>query len=389
MNINYNISFEVACAIGTLGVSFVIFLYYYLFRFTKVVGYRFSDRLGAQESGKCADVSVVVVVGDDLDYIENGIPLLLNQKYEGNFEVIVVHDSPEDERSISMLDIMASQNSQLYLTRIKRDGKFTHTQKLAITVGLKAARYPNVILTEPSGYVASDKWLGFMASGFISENSLVCGVGYRAYAKGILNQITRAIETTESFITLSCAVAQKPYMAQSATNMGYTTKMFFGSGGFRNYLRYNGGNNDLFVQGLKGKIDNCSVIMNPQAAVHIKDRTQGLSKWYQSRKFNSYSRRYYPMGVRMFSAVHSISSLMFWLSIGMLLWMQQMPLYIAAGSIVVARFAIMILVARGLSKRTGIKVPYITYLLSDIFIFIDNLVLSIIRRVKPNRGLWL
>lgn len=389
MNIISDINIETALLLALLALSFLIFLYYYLFNFKRVVGYKFNKRLPSELRDLNPDVSIVVVVGDDIDYIENVLPQLLNQKYDGNFNIVVVHDSPDSETSINLLDELDSKHDNLYLTRIKADPKFKHTPKLPITIGVKAAKYDNILFTTTAAYPSSDRWLSFMAKGFVYRNTLVVGYSYTPKYKGILNSMTRAIEIVDSLLALTKSIDQQPYSVQSTSNMGYTSSLFFSKNGFGDHLRYNKGEGDLFIQRIAENIETSSTILHPDASMVNRESLDSFGSWYSRRKYNTHSRIYYPLSTRLYMNMLPISSVLFWLSAVASSILGGLYVMAAVGVVILLRILVMTIVLRKLSKRTGCKVPYFTYFISDIIIFVDYLILDILRRITPNKSLWL
>lgn len=389
MNIILDISIETAILLAIFALSFFIFLYYYLYNFKRVVNYKFTKRIPKELRDLSPDVSVVVVIGDDIEYIERGLPLLINQKYDGNFNIVIVHDSPDSDISISMLDEIDSKNENVYLTRIKADPKFRHTPKLAITIGVKASKYNNILFTTTAAYPSSDRWLSYMAKGFVYDSSLVVGYSHTPKRKGLRNKMTRSIEILDSLLALTKVIGQHPYSVQSCSNMGYTQPLFFSKNGFGSYLRYNKGEGDLFIQRIAPNIELSGAILHPDATMENRELADNFGNWYSRRKYNTHARRYYPLSTKLYLGMLPISTMIFWLSAVGASILGGVYIMAIVGFIVLLKIAIMVTVLRKLSKRTGCNVPYFTYLITDITIFVDYLILTILRRLTPNRSLWL
>lgn len=117
-------------------------------------------------------VSIVVVVRENAYYfIENTLPLLLAQQYH-QFEVVVVDCSYDDEISLQ-LNEMSMQYPHLKLTRINPQPNYEHSNKLALTVGIKAATYEHLLFTTIDCYPTSQRWLSIMAKGFICGDVVI------------------------------------------------------------------------------------------------------------------------------------------------------------------------------------------------------------------------
>lgn len=73
-------------------------------------------------------------------------PLFLSQDYP-DYEVIVVNDG-EDSDSEDVLKILSSENKHLYYTYVPVDTQYLSHKKLALTMGIKAAKNDILLFTE-------------------------------------------------------------------------------------------------------------------------------------------------------------------------------------------------------------------------------------------------
>ena len=69
--------------------------------------------------------------------------------------------------------------------------KFKHGKKLAVTIGIKAARHDHLIMTDADCYPRSDQWLQLMASHLSGKKEIVLGYGGYERRKGLLNALIR------------------------------------------------------------------------------------------------------------------------------------------------------------------------------------------------------
>jgi biofilm PGA synthesis N-glycosyltransferase PgaC len=75
--------------------------------------------------------------------------------------VIVVNDSSTDGTEELLAELSVTYKHLRY-TSIPVNEKFLHGKKLALTIGLKAARHDHVVLTDADCYPLSDQWLQIM-----------------------------------------------------------------------------------------------------------------------------------------------------------------------------------------------------------------------------------
>lgn len=231
--------------VGLIGAALVFFfiqLHYYLGRYGRLP--RFRNNRGIRQDIPSPPVSVVVVVrGNSFYFIEHTLPLLLGQQYD-EFEVVLVDCSYDDEIG-EILREKSLVVPNLHVTCIRQQSHHEHSIKLALTVGIKAARYEHLIFTTQDSYPVSEKWLSLMAKGFICGDVVIgyCGIEPK---KGMANRWMRCSRLMTSVRYLSAATRGKTFRG-TEHNIGYTKSLYFDSRGF-NHLNMNIGVDDLFIQ---------------------------------------------------------------------------------------------------------------------------------------------
>lgn len=130
-------------------------------------------------------VTVLITAHDNLQELERNLPMFLRQQYTADYQVIVVCQSTDGETQ-DYLKRMAAENSHLYYTFIPESSRYMSRKKLQITLGVKAAKYEWIILTEPTCKPENDKWLATMARQCHEPNHMVLGyVGFDNETKGV------------------------------------------------------------------------------------------------------------------------------------------------------------------------------------------------------------
>lgn len=127
-------------------------------------------------------LSVIITPHDEPEALERNLPSMMAQKYEPGFQIIVIIEEGEGEteevlkRFQHSLDETQS-NCSIYVTYIPQSSRYVSRKKLAMTLGIKAAKTDWILLTEPTVKPASDTWLQTMAENCTEDNSLVLGYG--------------------------------------------------------------------------------------------------------------------------------------------------------------------------------------------------------------------
>ena len=106
-------------------------------------------------------VTILITAHDNLPELERNLHTFLEQKYPADYQVVVVCQSSDGE-TIDFLKRQSSENPHLYYTFIPESSRYMSRKKLQITVGVKAAKYEWILLTEPACMACSKDWLASM-----------------------------------------------------------------------------------------------------------------------------------------------------------------------------------------------------------------------------------
>lgn len=192
--------------------------------------------------------SVVVYSRSDADMLAKSLPAILDQKFDGRFEVIVVNDG-----NVSDLDTVVAQlkakHHNLYLTFTPDGSRVLSSKKLAVTLGVKAAKGDVIVLTDATAMVATDTWLQNMVKPFM-DSSVEVVLGYNRPAMPEGRWRGRLLHTFDSAADavawMSSALSGRPYRGCSS-NMSFRRQLFFDHKGFSQSLNLRYGIDDLFV----------------------------------------------------------------------------------------------------------------------------------------------
>jgi biofilm PGA synthesis N-glycosyltransferase PgaC len=154
--------------------------------------------------------------------LEQLIPFLMDQDHK-EFEVVVVNDRSEDD-TWEMLQWMKPEHPRLRPVNIQADEKFSYGKKIALGVGVRAAKYPHVLLTDADCMPVGRDWISTMARASARASSIV--IGHSPYeAQSRLHQPAGAVRRhcMKAMQYISFAMAGLPYMGVGR-NLGYTQR---------------------------------------------------------------------------------------------------------------------------------------------------------------------
>ena len=211
-------------------------------------------------------VSVIICARNEDENLTEFLPKILTQEYP-EFEVIVVNDCSWDNTE-TVIDEFARIFPNLKKISIKEDENYKHGKKFAVLVGIKGAKYENLVFTDADCYPSSNTWLKEMASGFTSKKEILLGYGAYIKTHGFLNKLIRFDTFTIALRYLSAGMKGKAYMGVGR-NLGYKKSLFFKHKGFSSHYHINSGDDDLFVNEAATK-ENTNVCISHNSITHSK-----------------------------------------------------------------------------------------------------------------------
>lgn len=122
-------------------------------------------------------VSIIFTPHDNAEELSKNLPCYLDQHYPTDFQVIVV--APQNDHETSDVLKRFAGNKRLYTTFIPESSRYMSRKKLAITLGVKAAKHDWVMMADICCRPQSEDWLQTIASNCTAGKELV--VGYTRY----------------------------------------------------------------------------------------------------------------------------------------------------------------------------------------------------------------
>lgn len=212
-------------------------------------------------------VSVVVYTSDDAEGLRRCLPAILGQHYEAPFEVIVVNEGQTDT-VVPVVERLKAIHDNLYLTFTPNGSRRLSCKKLALMIGIKAARYPVVVQTTSSARIESDEWLAALVAPFANQAiRVVLGFSFlSADNDRAFGRRTRAFNSVADDVAwLEAALAGHPYRG-TELNIAYTRQAFFDNRGFSRSLNLKNGDDDIFISEI-ARADNTAVVVSPDTIV--------------------------------------------------------------------------------------------------------------------------
>ncbi len=358
----------------------LIQIFYYIFFFGKFN--RFTKNLSYHEGSNLPPLSVIICAKNESQNLEKNLPLVLNQKYPQDFQVIVVNDASEDDTDL-ILARFKQKYSNLYYTTIPYDKIFRHGKKLAVTIGVKAAKYEHMVFTDADCIPASENWLNYMAHGFSDDHEIVLGFGAYKKEKGLLNTWLRYDTFYIGLMYLSFALRSIPYMGVGR-NMAYTKSLFQKHQGFKSHQHIMSGDDDLFIQNAATS-KNTNIVILPEAHT-LSEPSKTFKEWKRQKTRHLTTSPYYKGKIKFLLGLESISRQFFW---GISLISIFFPTFaLTVLFLIIIKLIVQLSILRIASKRLGQNKIYWSSIVLDFLLPIVTAILFLGSKRKANKNKW-
>lgn len=118
--------------------------------------------------------SVIMTVFDNGNDLEQHLPAFLTQTYEPGYEVIVVDESSTDNTD-DVLKLLKQQYPHLYTTFLPKPDIHIIRKRLALTIGVKAAKNERIIFSNINAFPQDETWLQTIADNLGNASGIMLG----------------------------------------------------------------------------------------------------------------------------------------------------------------------------------------------------------------------
>ncbi len=254
-------------------------------------------------------VTVVVVARNEQENLKELLPLLDTQDYP-DYEVLVMDDRSYDGTH-DYLKEEAEVFQHVRFIRIETTPEHVTPKKYALTIALKKALNPVVLLTDADCRPEGPHWISGMISHWrSSQQGIVLGFSPYFRRSGFLNFLIRSETLFTAVQYLSLALAGRPYMGVGR-NLMYRRQLFFDNRGFYTHLSIMGGDDDLLMNEVANG-DNTVVSLNPDTFVWSIPK-ETWSEWRRQKRRHLNVGRFYKPGHKWRLGLLTSSHVFSWL----------------------------------------------------------------------------
>lgn len=251
MYISFNITPSILILSGILLLFCIILIlwkYYNLSSLRKSITESDSINKLCKESNysESDGVSVIVFSDNNIRDLVQNLPKIIDQDYP-LFEIIVVNDG-KNEAINDFIDRLSLDHNNLRYSYTPNDARNLSRKKLALMIGIKAAKYDIILTTNSNCHPQSNKWISSIARHFQPETDVVIGYSHIPESSDTKkwNLLRSYLTLCNSVKYLVQAIRHKPYRGTS-DNLAYRKNLFFKNKGFSHSMHLHYGEDDIFV----------------------------------------------------------------------------------------------------------------------------------------------
>jgi biofilm PGA synthesis N-glycosyltransferase PgaC len=304
---DYNIAIQLLIIV--YAGCFCIQLIYWSLVFPRILFYK-----PARPVDRRFPVSVIICARDEEANLRTNLPRILGQDYP-EFEVIVVNDASADGTE-DLLYAMQRQYPHLRYTFIRESDHTREGKKLALTIGIKAAKHDWVLLTDADCAPETDQWISCMQQNFTENREIVLAYGGYRRDKGLVSLLSRYEAFFNALQYFGLALAGHPYMG-TGRNLAYRRQLFFENKGFATHYELASGDDDLFINEVARKT-NTGIEIRPESFTWT-DPERTWKRWYYQKRRHLTTGPRYRFATKLVLGLELMSRMVFYAAFMVLL----------------------------------------------------------------------
>jgi len=252
-------------------------------------------------------ISVIICAKNEAKNLQEFLPIITNQNYS-NYEIVLINDASTDE-TLEVMTSFKELHPKIKIVNVKNNEAFWGNKKYALTLGIKAATYKHLLLTDADCKPLSNLWIQNMANQFSEEKSIVLGYGKYKVKSSFVNLLVRFETLLTALQYFTYAKMGSPYMGVGR-NLAYTKDEFFKTNGFINHMQVKSGDDDLFIQEAATK-SNTTTSLNSTSFTESNPPTT-LKEWFRQKRRHVSTASHYKFKHKFFLGLFYFTKLTFY-----------------------------------------------------------------------------
>lgn len=328
-----DLSLAVWLLLGVVLLTALFMLTVYYCKLKKIITVASAEPADRQEAPA---VSVIVYSSGNAERLEALVPEIYAQEYPGEMEVIVVN-AGRNENVKDAVTRLQHTYRKLYATFTTDQSRNLSHKKLAVTLGIKAAKNDVVVLTNDMVSIPSTQWLRLMTAPMNNPHTeVVIGHAYivpecdtvHGHGMRLFNMAADAV----SYIT---GVLDRGTYRGNRNNLAYRRELFFRHKGFHKSLNLHDGDDDIFINEVSTP-HNTAVVVNKDAILGVTV-PNARHAYRQEREARVFTGRQLRKRTRHFMSLCT-AMMWIWLACSVtsvtLAWPNLLPVAVVAASVI-------------------------------------------------------
>ncbi len=379
LNVIYQPEFPYLLYIAAIlfAFSFLVQMVFYLGLFSRIRG----AGKNVRDKRKDIPLSVIICARNEEENLRKYLEDILTQQHS-DYEVIVVNDCSTDDTEL-VIGSFIQKYKHLKTTTITPDKKFTHGKKLAITIGIKAAKNEWLVFTDADCKPAGKFWLKKLQRHFTEDIDIILGYGGYIHTSSLLNNYIRYDTMVSAMQYFTFALLGDPYMGVGR-NLAYRKSLFFEKKGFAKHYDLLSGDDDLFVNENATRT-NTAVEISKESITYTEAK-KGVQEWFRQKKRHmSSSRRYrfrhkFLLGMEMFTR-----GLFFSMMVGLLFFKFY---YLIVLSVIVVRLIIQLIIFKIVINKLKERNIWLSSIFFDLISLFINFIIYLSSSISARKLKW-
>ncbi len=237
-------------------------------------------------------ISVIVAANNELEKLKILLPALQEQKYNQDWELIIVLDRCSDD-SLKYLKNVKEKFDRLIILEQKQSDipPESSAKKNALLRAIERAQYDLILQTDADCYPKTDFWIQEMGGSLNEGDAFVIGLSPYEKAPGFLNKIIQYDTAWTSGSMIYFARKGKAYMSLGRNQM-FLKSYFQNKGGFGENIKLPFGDDDLLIQYLDPQKKCNTCVTNRGQTVSIPE--SNWHDWLNQKLRHLMAGKYYP-----------------------------------------------------------------------------------------------
>ncbi len=366
--LNYRFSILTLTFAIAVGIIVIMELLHYIIVYGRIIFYKSKNNNETLPNNLSENegVSVVVVVKNNLETLQEDFVMILEQNYP-LFEVVVVNEDSEDDSEFA-LHLLQKCYSNLKVINLGQNANKFSDRKFSLSIGIRSAKYNNIVLTDVTCKIQDIIWLKSLCNSFVhSEKKILIGYSSPQYQKGLTNTLSRYYHLDWNMNVLGYGLLGMPFSADS-NNMAYDKKFFFDKGGLISQYRDKCRQEDYFLSRYANK-KNTMINIDSDSFSYCLAMTS-----YSEFKRIAYSRyishRTFPLLTKLRLAILPLATLLLYVLLAILIIL-GMPWQFVLVPIII-KWTTQIIYYLKCSNKLKTKIPYLFAPLLEIYFMFFN-----------------